>query len=255
IISILAVQFGYNRRQGISRVMAQVGMAMVALGTVVMMVMYVGSALANWSLPTMFVSGPAGANGIASDDVVTGTLVMGGGLLVAFSLVLVRSCWRRPVRLAAAWAWLLSFATVVVAGFAIEMNEAYFGAGDPAAQGAAKDAVFTWLHQDIGLFLFPTIALVMLAVERLINPYHPARHRWIGWTAIIGTTITFAGGLIFVFVDPSLHGVGYIISTAGLLIVGAMLLATIWWSAIGGYKPGQPATMPPVSKEAHMTSE
>jgi hypothetical protein len=46
----------------------------------------------------------------------------------------------RPIRLAALWAWLLSFGTVVVAGFAIEMNEAYFGAGDPSAAGAARDA-------------------------------------------------------------------------------------------------------------------
>jgi hypothetical protein len=30
--------------------------------------------------------------------------------------------------------WVLSFATIVVAGYAIEMNEVYFGAGDPDAE-------------------------------------------------------------------------------------------------------------------------
>ena len=109
---------------------------------------------------------------------------MGGGVLVATVLVAGRSLFRRPARLAAAW--VLSFATLVVAGYAIEMNEMYFGAGDPKAAGAANDAVFTWLHQDIGLFLLSTIVLVMLAVERLIKT-RPQRPGVIAWTTIAGT--------------------------------------------------------------------
>jgi len=229
IVVLMAQQFGYSMRKGSARTLAAIGLSLVAIGTVVMTVMYVAAAFTTWSPPAWFVSGPGGANGIASDDVITGILVMGGGLLVAAALVLERSSIRMPVRLAAAWSWLLSFATVVVAGFAIEMNEVYFGAGDQGAPGAAKDAVFTWLHQDIGLFLFPFIVLVMLVVERLVARGHLG---WIGWTAIIGTTITFIGGLIFVFLEPALYGPGYIISTIGLVIVGIALLATLWWGAI-----------------------
>jgi hypothetical protein len=40
--------------------------------------------------------------------------------------------------------------TVAVAGCATELNETYFGAGNPSAAGASKDDVYTWLHQDIG---------------------------------------------------------------------------------------------------------
>ena len=233
-VALLAQQFGYSHHEGISRLLARIGMAMVAIGIVVMTAMYVTAAFTTWSPPAWFVSGPGGANGIASDDVITGILVMGGGVLVALALLVGHSLIHRPTRLAAAWAWILSFATVVVAGYAIEMNEAYFGAGDPKAGGAANDAIFTWLHQDIGLFLLPAIVLVMLVVERLIS----GRQRdWIAWTVIVGTTVTFAGGLVFVFVNPALNGPGYITSTIGLLLVGAALLATLWWGAIGKTRP------------------
>jgi hypothetical protein len=54
---------------------------------------------------------------------------MGGGLLVLAAYALVgagklASLRRRPVRLAAVWSWALSFATVVIAGYAIELEGA-----------------------------------------------------------------------------------------------------------------------------------
>ncbi len=243
IVALLAVQFGYGIRKGVSRALATTGIIMVAAGTVVVTAMYTIAAFTTWSPPAWFVSGPDGANGIASDDVISGILIMGGGVLVAAALIVGRQLFRRPVRLAAAWAWVLSFATVVVAGYAIEMNTVFFGAGDPQAAGAANDAVFTWLHQDIGLFLFPAIVLVMLAVERLVNHGHPG---WIGWTIIVGTSITFLGGLVYVFVTPALYGPGYIVATVGLVIVGMALLATLWWGVRGAIMAAKHAPQVPV---------
>ena len=229
-IALVAQQFGKGISKKAGRILANTGMALVALGTVVMTVMYVVMALTTWSPPTLFVSGPGGANGIASDDIVTGILVMGGGVLVVVAFLVGGTLIRRPTRLAAAWAWILSFATVVVTGYAIEMNEAYFGAGDPGAAGAANDAVFTWLHQDIGLFLLPALVLVMLAVELLVDREHL---NWIGWSTLVGISAVFVGGLIYVFVTPSIPGAGYIISTIGLMIVGFAVLITLWWGALG----------------------
>jgi len=111
-----------------------------------------------------------------------------------------------------------------VAGFVIELHETYFGAGS-AASGAAKDAVFTWLHQDIGLLLLPAMALIMVIVERLVARRYQAV---IAWGAISGTSLVFAGGLVFVFITPALHGVGFVITTIGLVIVGATLLSALW---------------------------
>jgi hypothetical protein len=208
-----------------------------------MMAMYLAAGFTTWAPPAWFVSGPGGANGIASDDVITGILVMGGGLLIVVALVVGRtSLLRQPLRLAALWTWVLSFCTVVVAGYAIEMNTVYFGAGDPKAAGATNDAVFTWLHQDIGLFLLPTLVLIMLAAERLIDHVHPG---FVGWTTILGTTVTFAGGMIYVFVDPATYGFGYALTTMGLVVVGIALLATLWWGIMAARERAwRPVPMP-----------
>jgi hypothetical protein len=242
-VILVAVQFGYATLTGAARTVVRLGLAMVGVGIVAMTVLYVAMGFAPWDPPTLFVSGPDGANGIAGDDVVSGVFVMGGGLLVAAGLALGRTVQNRPIRLAALWAWLLSFATVVIAGFAIELNETYFGAGDPNATGAAKDAVYTWFHQDIGLFLLPAIVLVMLAVERLAERDHPA---WIGQLTIAGTSVAFLGGLTYIAIDPATYGPGYVLSTIGLLLVGVALLGVLWWGAVGTLHlaaPGRHAPM------------
>jgi hypothetical protein len=246
IVVLFAQQFSHGMQKRVSHALASAGMVMVAAGVVVVTAMYVTAAFTTWSPPPWFVNGPDGANGIASDDVISGILIMGGGVLVAAALVVGRSLLHRPVRLAAAWAWVLSFATVVVAGYAIEMNTVFFGAGDPKAAGAANDAIFTWLHQDIGLFLLPAIVVVMLAVERLIKH---TRASWIGWTAIAGTSITFVGSLIYVFVTPEIYGLGYVVTTAGLAVVGVALVATLWWGVTGAIEHAPHAPHIPIPTE------
>jgi hypothetical protein len=253
VVALAAQQFGYASLEAMSRLLARAGLASVAGGTVAMSGIYVAAGFTTWAPPPWLTS-HHGVNGIASDDVVTGIFVMGGGLLVltAYALVgagKVASLRRRPIRLAALWSWALSFATVVVAGYAIELDTTHFGAGDPKAPGAANDAVFTWIHQDIGLFLFPTLTLVMLAAER----YVASRGRSvIGSTTLAGTTLAFVGLLVFVFLDTALHGAGYLLSTVGLAVIGAALLATLWYSnlakpSVGGERSEAPSERPPTT--------
>jgi hypothetical protein len=52
-----------------------------------------------------------------------------------------------------------------------------------------------------------------------------------------------------VFISPALYGAGYLISAAGLLVVGATLLATIHDSLVGHHW-GQAKVVPP-SSAAH----
>jgi hypothetical protein len=102
------------------------------------------------------------------------------------------------------------------------------------------------------LFLLPTLALVMVVVERLVASRH---HGLIGRALIAGTSIGFIGSVVYVFVNPARHGPGYVITSIGLAIVGATLLATIWWGAIrpgpapprpsGGPAPIRPGPPPP----------
>jgi hypothetical protein len=242
VVALAAQQFGYTSLEATTRLLARVGLASVAGGTVAMSGIYVAAGFTTWAPPPWLTS-HHGVNGIASDDVVTGIFVMGGGLLVLIAYALVgagklASLRRRPVRLAALWSWTLSFATVVIAGYAIELDTTHFGAGDPKAAGAANDAVFTWIHQDVGLFLFPTLTLVMLAAER----YVASRGRGvIGSTTLAGTTIAFVGLLVFVFLDTARHGAGYVLTTIGLAIIGAALLTTLWYATLGAAHDAAPA--------------
>ncbi len=243
---LLAQQFGYATLTGAARLVSRIGVAMIGIGAALMTVLYVAMAFSQFSVPTLF-EGPNG--GIAGDDIVTGILVMGGGVVLgaAFLGKLAREA---TPRMAALWAWVISFATVVVAGYTIELNTNYFGAGDPKAAGAAKDAIFTWMHQDVGLFLLPTLVVIMLAVERLISSRRLVP-QVIGLAALAGTSILFAGAMVWSFVDPTLYGPGYILSTIGLLFVGAAILATVYWGLI---RTGAPETKATTSRVVRPTT-
>lgn len=200
----------------------RVGLSMALIGTVGFTAMYVWAGFTTWVIPSYFAN-PQGANGIAGDDLVTGAAMIGGLLALAGALF---SRATKPVlpALAATWAWLLTVGLVVVTGYWIELHETHFGTGHPAP-GAAADGIFTWFHQDVGLFLFPVTAVMMLVTSRYVVPRHQGP---IAWAAVAGSTVLSAGGMVYVFVDQAIRGTGYVLSTIGLLIIGAALLGTIW---------------------------
>lgn len=229
LISVLAVQqFGLARITGRARKVTLAALGWLSFGVVAMTIAYLAMAFSSWAPPTLFQSA-GGTNGVAGDDILTGLTVMLGGMVALMMTAYGRrhdmTSWLHlPLHLASVTAWLASFATVVVAGYAIELNETYFGAGSPA-KGAAKDAVFTWLHQDVGLFLLPGLVLLAVAAHRLITAAHI---QLVGWLIMAGTLITLTGAMIFVFVSPAIHGAGYLVSTAGLATVAAGLGVAIY---------------------------
>ena len=225
LTAVLAVQFlGYGTVTGVARLFARTGVALIAAGTVIVSAIYIAGTVSQYAPPDFF------NDSIPGDDLVSGVLVMGGALVALISVIGVRTILKRPVGLATAWAFALSVATVAVAGYAVELNEGFFGAGDRSAAGAANDAIFTWFHQDVGLFLLPSIVLVMLTVQLLIGQRNTG---WIGWFAAAGTTALFAGGMVWVFVNPDLYGPGYVLSTLGLLVVGTAILGTLYHGVVG----------------------
>jgi hypothetical protein len=226
LVAVAARQFGTEGFGRASRVATRVGLSLVGAGIVGTTVMYLAMGFTTWGPPTLFQSGAK--NGIAGDDIVTGMTVMLGGVVTLVTLAASRGL-LRPLRVAAAWAWVASFATVVVGGYFIEMHEGFFGQGDPSAAGAANDGIFTWMHQDLGFFLLPTLVLVMLVVQRYLAPRLRAR---LAAATVAGVTVSFVGGLVWVFADPSLHGPGYIVTLVGLVLIGAALVATTWFGLL-----------------------
>jgi hypothetical protein len=249
VVAAAVYRFGYRAATGVSRALSRIGMALVATGVVTMTAGYVAMAATSWSVPTLFQSAD-GTNGVAGDDILTGVLVMGGGLLALWPIVAralapahARLGWLFPF--AAAWAWTGVVLGVVIAGFWIELHETFFGAGSASARGAANDAIFTWLHQDVGLFLLPALIAVLLAADRL------AAHRYqgvIGWSAIGAVALLLLGGGVWVFVNPALHGTGYLLSTVGMALLGISIATTIAAGLIGDpglrllpHRPHRPA--------------
>ncbi len=228
VVAAAVYRFGYREATGVSWALSRTGMALVAVGVVTMTTVYVAMAATSWSVPTVFQSAN-GTNGVAGDDILTGVLVMGGGLLAmwpiagrAAAAAHARLGWLFPF--AAAWAWTGVVLGVVIAGFWIELHETFFGAGSASAKGAANDAVFTWLHQDVGLFLLPALIAVLVAADQL------AAHRYqgvIGWSAIGAVTLLLLGGGVWVFVSPAMHGTGYLLSTLGMALLGITIATTI----------------------------
>ncbi len=239
-ITLLVVQFGYSGLSAMPRVVTRIGMAMVASGTILMAVFYVVTGITTWAPPASVAQFGQDPNVIPLDDVITGVLVMGGGVIAAAAFV--PTLIKVPVRLAAVWTFVLATATVAVAGYTIELNSSHFGAGDQTAAGASADAIFTWMHQDIGLFLLPTMLIVMLAAERLVANH--GRSNWIGMATLAGTTLLFVGGMVWVFVTPNLYGPGYWLSTAGILITGAAVLGTIWYGGLAAFAQSRRAPKP-----------
>lgn len=216
------------------------GLWLALLGTLAFTAVYVWAGFTTWTIPTLFPS-HNGVNGLALDDLLTG-IAMIGGLLALAGAFLARSARLNLPAFAAAWGWLLTILLVVVTGYWIELHETHYGAGRPAP-GAASDALFTWFHQDVGLFLFPCMTVVMLVTARYVLPKHQWRPSLL---AVVGSSVLFAGGMVYLFVDHALHGSGYAISTVGLAAIGASFLGTIWWGLFRRHA-GAGAGVPPPS--------
>ena len=228
LVAVIAARFGYEGLKGGVQVLSRIGMWLVAAGTALMTLIYVVGGITNLEPPQLFAFGPGGVNGIAGDDLVTGVGVMIGGFLVLLALYLGRrgitaeNRWLAAVLGAMGWLWLLLVSTMIIAGYAIELNETFFGAG-AKAPGAISDAVFTFAHQDFAFFLLPALVLVLLVSSMWLNDRVA---KWLSLGLSAAAAVTFVGVMIYMFIDPAVtYGVGYIITGLGV----AAIFFLIWY--------------------------
>jgi len=207
------------------------GLWWTAIGTIAMTLVYVVAGF-SWAQPPVLFA--HGLNGIGGDDFVTGLGVMFGGLIALVGLGVERlpdavSRWSSAV--------LSTFLliTVPVSGYYIYMHETLYNHGISSAPRGVNDAVYGWFHQDFALFLLPAIMTLILAVLHFTQD-QKQRRASVG-TLVAGSLLGFIGGMLYVFVSPSLYGISFIVTTVGLaaIVVGVIL-------ALRAITTGGPAT-------------
>ncbi len=227
IIALAAQHFGYSKLGRKAKLLMRSGLAISAAGVILMTGVYVAAGLYSYTIPTLFVSGPNGANGIAFDDLLTGMV----GLGALFVLAAMAGPWyrkvygRNPAKVAVLTTWIIAILTVPVLGYWIEMHESFYGAlgGIANAPGAATDAIYMSFHQDLAFFAMPALAAAILAMDFYIRSKR--KKVLISIFAIGGSWLSFAGGIAYTFISPAginaYAAMGYI----GASMIGLSALA------------------------------
>ncbi len=238
--------FAQERADGLNR-WVKIGLWDIVVGTVLMTLIYVVAGFTQAQPPTFFAFGPHGVNGIAGDDLVTGLGVMLGATIALVGVSLER-LEDNLLHWASAAFSLMILATVVIAGYYIELSETVF-----QAKGATSDAVFTFWHQDFAFFIIPAVMVVLQILHRMVAD--AATRTRIATLLTGGGGLAFLGGLSYVFWTPTrtslpfwLTAVGFAALVAGVVWTIAALLASSGRAVVA---PSAPAAGPG-SKQARV---
>jgi len=211
IVAVAGVLFRvFDSESPRQRIVAVIGAWIALIGVIAVTLVLGAAALLNFAPPTLFVSGPGGVNGIASDDV-TMSIIGIGAMVIVVAILADRRAWRDPLRLMVVGTWVVAMLLNAVQGFYIEMNQDKF-------QGslASNDAAFKIAQPMAGLFLLTALSLVLL----LVHVYGVAgRNRRIAvGTAGLGLLGALVGVTLWTFADPSNNGISFGIYIAGTAI-------------------------------------
>lgn len=218
IMALAAVRFGYYRLTGATKVMAQVGFALVCIDLVVQTEMGLLLGFSSWpgNLPPQITALPGVPSFLALNDASNFIFLILGGLLLLSAIVTgtgrLKGWTSRellPIRVLP----LLMLVVFTVLTFVTEPTNG-------TAIGTPPQA---WFRLFIAFYLTMLVVLVVFLADRLLAERHSLR---IGWTATAGAITIFAGGLFYATVGLSAGG---IIAAAGVLIIGLSFALTSWW--------------------------
>ena len=225
IVVIVAFVYGLlNAPKGI-RYLTYSGIAVMAVAMLAAAVIYIISGVGNYSIPTLFSSGPNDINGLAMDDAITG-IIGWGALLIMIALIWQargKGMLRDPLFISLITGWILIYLTIPVTGYWIEFHDSFYGAAGalPNAPGAAFDFAYTRFHQDFGFFLLPALITAILTFE--IYGISGKERALTGYLFIFGEIISFVAGELYSLVFLSaplliLAGFGAALMAAGGII-------------------------------------
>ena len=216
IVALTPAVYGYAKWEKKEKAISTAGFVIMIVGLIGSMWIYIASGVGNFSIPTLFQSGP---NGLAMDDAITGIV----GLGAAFVLVALSSYGRKgktaggtvflkdPLFLSIIAAWIFIYLLIPVTGYYIEFNQAFYQAG-----GLGFDAAFTRFHQDFTFFLLPAIVTSILIFESF--GISGKARRTVGLLYLVGSTITFVFGWIYAMV--TLDMIFLTVAAFGGLLIG-----------------------------------
>jgi hypothetical protein len=216
IVALTPAVYGYAKWEKKEKAISTIGFVIMAVGLIGSIWIYIVSGVGNYSIPTLFESGP---NGLALDDLITGIVALG----TAFVLVALISYARKGktadgrillkdyLFLSIIAAWIFIYLLIPITGIYIEFNQSFY-----SAAGAGFDAAYTRFHQDFTFFMLPALVTTILIFD--VFGISGKTRRTVGLCYLIGSTITFVFGMIYSMV--TLNMIYLYVATFGGLLMG-----------------------------------
>ncbi|MCY0858825.1 MAG: hypothetical protein OWQ54_00170 [Sulfolobaceae archaeon] len=199
IVALISSIYGYNEMKGSAKLISAAGFFIMIYMIIAVVWLYIVAGVGNYSIPTLFASGPNGVNGLAMDDTMTG-MIGWGALLVLIGTGVYAHRQKKLDRslLFILIAAALIYLTVPVTGYYIEFHESYFGFATPGqGPGWMYDAAYLRFHQDFGFFLLPMLITASLAFKYM--GIEEKRKNLVNDLFTIGSIIAFIFGESYVF--------------------------------------------------------
>jgi hypothetical protein len=193
VVALVAITYGYYENWGRgSRRVAAFGFSVMIAALLIALWMYVVSGVGNYQISSFFVNG---ANGVAGDDMTTGTVGLGAVFVLAGLLSHSRGSltsegrplFRDPLFLAVVAAWVTIYLVIPVTGFYINFNENFY-----QFAGTNFDEVFTRFHQDFGFFLLPSLVTLLLTMQTF--GVSARVRKYVGYLCVGGISMAFVFG-------------------------------------------------------------
>lgn len=221
VVALVAQRFRVQDLKGLRKNVAKFGLLVSSIGIIAISIVLILEAAVAFAPPAFFSSGPGGVNGMAGDDTVM-TIVALGAMIALIPLALTKlngkSSWKDGVRLALLGAWVVAVLNSVLEGFYIEFHADAFG-----STLTANHEVFKNVNPMFGIFTLAAFSLVFVAVD--YYSVGGTLRRISGWVGGLGLIVAALGSSLYVFMDPSIGGLGYWLYILGVVVIGVSAIA------------------------------
>jgi hypothetical protein len=227
VMALAAVRFGYYQLTGKTKLLAEVGFALVCIDLVVQTEMGLLLGFSSWpgNLPPQISALPGVPSFLALNDASNFVFLVLGGILLLGALVIGTGRLQGSTSRAGLPIRFLPLLMLIVFTVLTAITEPTNG----TAIGTPPQA---WARLFIAFYLTMMVVLVIFLAERLLSERQGIR---IGWTATAGALTTFAGVVIYVF--SGLYAGGYL-AAAGVVLIGLSFVLTSWWGlSLGSRRP------------------